>query len=323
MSVGRGPVQPDRLDATAIVVNHNDGPLLGAVVDRLLDEVRRVVVVDNASTDGSERGVQHRDRTSLVRSARNLGFAAGVNLGARSADGTWLILCNPDAHPQPGDVARLVADLGEDVGAIAPLQVDAVGRPKAETGGFDPTIARYLLWALVPTRWHGRHGPWLSAIPSSGDVELDWVSGALLAIRRDAFERVGGLDERFFLYHEDVELGRRLRRAGYRVVCRTSIHLFHEVAHGDPDRRVRQALLGLDSLAIDFEGWRRRALGAVLLVGFGVRAVLARGATRALGRAAIPACVAMLRGRTPSGAAARDVLTPARSGSSVPPTRAD
>ena len=291
--------RPHLVDATAVVVNHNDGPLLGAALDRLQEELPRIIVVDNASSDGSERQAEHREGVTLVRNPSNAGFAAAVTLGARSAQGTWLILCNPDAHPRTGDVARLVAGVGEDVGAIAPLQVDELGGPRPETGGYDPTIRRYLVWALVPTRWHWRSGPWLTAAPLSGDIDVDWVSGALLAIRREAFERVGGLDERFFLYHEDVELGRRLRGAGYRVVCRTSIHLFHEVAAGDPSRRVRQGLLGLDSLAIDFTGWRRRALGAVLLLGFGLRAVLGRGATQALGRAAIPACLAMMRGRRP------------------------
>ena len=289
----------DRLDGTAVVINHDDGPRLGPLLDLLTDEVERIVVVDNASSDGSERQAQDRPRVTLLRNDRNLGFAAAVNQGAGLAQGSWLVLVNPDAHLQPGDIARLVDGLPGDVAAAAPLQVDEHRVAKPESGGYDPTVLRYLLWAVLPVRFHGRFGPWLAKPSGEGDVAMDWVSGALLAIRRDAFERVGRLDDRFFLYHEDVELGRRLRRAGYRVVLRQSQLLYHEVADGEHDRRIRQALLGLDSVAIDFEGWRRPFLGAALTLGFSLRAVAASGTSRTLARAALPSCLRMILGLRP------------------------
>ena len=296
----------EHLDATVVVVNYNDGPRLGPLLDLLLAEARRAVVVDNASTDGSERPADGRERVTLIRNDRNRGYAPAVNQGAAIADGEWLILANPDAHVRPGDLHALVADLPSEVVAVAPVQIDGTGAPRHETGGYDPSLLRYLVWALVPVRFHGRSGPWLASVPPGGrDVELDWVSSALLAIRREAFEAVGRMDERFFLYHEDVDLGRRFRRRGWRVICRTRIRLFHEVAAGDPGRRARQTLLALDSLAIDFEGWRRPMLGAILALGYGLRAVFASGPTREAARAALPACGRMILGRRPSDARAR------------------
>jgi len=202
------------LDGTVVVVNYNDGPLLGQLLDLLLEEVRRVVVVDNASTDGSEQAAAERSDVMLIRNDHDRGYAPAANQGASHAEGDWLVLINPDAHLRPGDLEALVTDLPSDVGAVAPVQVDRSGTPRPETGGYAPTLPRYLLWALVPVRFHGRWGPWLAKIPPGGDVALDWVSSALLVIRREAFVAVGGLDDRFFLYHEDVDFGRRLRAHG-------------------------------------------------------------------------------------------------------------
>jgi N-acetylglucosaminyl-diphospho-decaprenol L-rhamnosyltransferase len=288
------------LDATVVIVNYNDGPRLGPLLDLLREEVRRVVVVDNASSDGSERAAAERPEVTLIRNEQNRGYAPAANQGAAQAEGAWLVLVNPDAHLQRGDIEALMTDLPSDVAAVAPVQVDRTGAPRPETGGYAPTLLRYLLWAFVPVRFHGRWGPWLATIPSGGDVALDWVSSALLVIRRDAFEAVGGLDERFFLYHEDVDFGRRLRARGWRVLCRTSVTLFHEVATGNPERRLRQSLLALDSLALEFEGWRRPILGAILAVGFGLRALMDSPPERALARAALPASGRMIVGRQPS-----------------------
>ena len=299
------------LDATAVIVNYNDGPRLGPLLDLLLAEVRRVVVVDNASTDGSERPAAERSEVTLIRNERNRGYAPAGNQGAAAAEGAWIVFVNPDAHVRAGDVRALVDDLPSDVAAVAPVQVDRTGAARHETGGYAPTLARYLVWALVPARFHGRWGPWLSRVPSHDDVALDWVSSALLAVRRDAFASVGGFDERFFLYHEDVDFGRRLRERGWRVLCRPSIRLFHEVATGNPERRERQTLLGMDSLAVVFPGWRRPVLGVILAVGYGLRALLDAPDDRRLASVALRGAGRMVLRRRPSG----DVLAAVSSAS--------
>jgi GT2 family glycosyltransferase len=120
-------------------------------------------------------------------------------------------------------------------------------------------------------------------------------------VRREVFERLGGFDERYFLYHEDVDFGRRVRRAGYRVVCRPRVRLHHEVAHGDPRRRVVYTRRALASLARDPElgGWRRPLLGLALWVGFGLRAILGSGLTRDRAREALPVARDLVLGRLP------------------------
>lgn len=288
-----------RVDATAIIVIHNDGDRLVQLLDVLLAELREAVVVDNASTDGSLDGLGSREGLQVLRNEQNRGFAAGVNLGARSATGAWLLLVNPDVHLLRGQATSLLTGVPADVAEVAPLQVDERGRPRVETGGYEPTVGRYLLWALIPVRYHRRLGPWLAPPFPAVDTEVDWLSGALLGIRRDVFERLGGFDERYFMYHEDVDLARRIRASGMRVLCRPSVLLHHEVAHGDFDRRIRSGLFAIESLAQDFHGWRRRALGLVLLLGYGLRALLGSGTQRELAAAVLPHCRALMRGRLP------------------------
>jgi GT2 family glycosyltransferase len=290
----------DGQSAHAVVVVHNDGGRLGDLLDLLRGEVETAAVVDNASTDGSALAADGRGFVTLVRNEENRGFATAANQGAAVARADWIVFVNPDTHLEPGQVSALLRGLPQDVAAVAPLQIDERGRPRSETGGYEPTILRYLIWALVPVRFHRRLGPWLAPPFPQTDTELAWVSGALLGIRRSVFERLGGFDQRFFMYHEDVEFCRRARRAGYRVLLRPSVSLYHEVAHGDPARRVRSGMRSVESLAKEFTGWRRRLLGAVLGVGFGLRALFASGTTRELARAALPHCVELTKGRLPA-----------------------
>jgi N-acetylglucosaminyl-diphospho-decaprenol L-rhamnosyltransferase len=289
-----------RSAATAVLVNHDSGARLGPLLDVLVPEVAGVVIVDNASTDRSLDAARGRQKVTVIENPDNRGFAAAANQGASRADGEWILFVNPDIHLVPGQVTALLAGLPSDVAAVAPLQVDEKGGPRSETGGYEPSIPRYLIWALLPVRLHGGRGPWLAPPFPEEDTEVAWVSGALLGIRRRVFEELGGFDERFFLYHEDVDFCRRAREAGHRILCRASVRLHHEVAHGEPGRRVVSGLRSVESLALDFEGWRRRALGAVLGVGFGLRATLARGTTRQLARSALPHCRDLLAGRLPA-----------------------
>ena len=289
-----------RQDATAILVNYNSGERLGPLLDVLEGEVEGIVVVDNASSDDSLRPAESRPSVTVIRNESNRGFAAAVNQGADVARGDWIVLVNPDAHVRPGDVRALLEAVPADVAAVAPLQVDEQGRPLAETGGYEPSLARYLLWALIPARYHRRSGPWLAPPFPNNDVEVDWVSGALLGVRRKVFEDLERFDERFFLYHEDVDFARRAREAGYRILCRGELRLHHEVAHGDPARRVTSGLRSVESLALTFPGWRRRALGLVLGMGFLLRSVFGSPRQRPWARAALGHCRRLIGGSLPS-----------------------
>lgn len=290
---GTGADTPGRSDVTAIIVNYDSGDRLARLLERLEDEVRQIVVVDNASSDGSARAARDRPGVVFLANPSNAGFATAANLGVELATGAWLLFANPDTHPEHGVIGSLISHVPDDVAVVAPIQVGSDDEPLTETGGHDPSLARYLAWAILPARLRADRGPWLAPPLPLADCFPDWVSGAFMAVRADAFERVHGFDERFFLYQEDADLCRRLRTSGYRVMCRAWLRVRHEVMQGDASRRAAAAARSVEPLSDRFTGWRRRGLGLVLSLGYGLRSPLPRQGRAA--RAALPASLRLLR----------------------------
>ncbi len=219
---------------SALVVNHNAGPHLSRCLERLgavADEWRtreaglEIVVVDNASTDGSLEAVRDlagqdpaaEPAVRLIASARNLGFGAACNLAAREARGRYLLLLNPDAWTDAASLRRLVDALDADsrLGIAAPALRYPDGSPQL---GWAPPVGvvgeaiQKLRNRFENATWNHRLLPrCLKPFLGSG-----WFSAACLLVRRSAFDEVGGFDESFFLYFEDADLGLRLAREGWR-----------------------------------------------------------------------------------------------------------
>jgi GT2 family glycosyltransferase len=214
-------------DLSILIVTYNSRPLIHTLLDGLAAQIEgldaEVVVVDNASHDGTADAVAERHpAVRLLRSAHNLGFAAGNNLAARHAQGRVLLLLNPDALPAPGCVARGLALMDSDAAVGM-----AGARLLAEDGSTQPSARSFPsllqeafvlsgLAARFPrSRWFGAFDrTW--ADPAHA-APVDWVPGAFALVRHDLFDRLGGFDERFFLYYEEVDLCRRIRAAGHRV----------------------------------------------------------------------------------------------------------
>ncbi|MDH3594261.1 MAG: glycosyltransferase family 2 protein [Rhodospirillales bacterium] len=197
-----------------VVVNYNSGDLLARAVACLAaqsDPDFEAVIVDNASGDGSaDRLVLPDDRFTLVRSEANLGFAAGSNLGCRGARTDWLATLNPDAFPEPGWLAALRAAVARYPGAamFGSLQIDARDPDRLDGCGDN--------YSFFGINWRGGHGQRFAGPPADG--ECFSPCGAAALYRREAFEAVGGFDESYFCYCEDVDLGFRLRLRGGRCV---------------------------------------------------------------------------------------------------------
>ena len=158
----------------------------------------------------------------------NLGFAGGCNEGARATRAPLLVLLNPDAVPEPGflDGLRAAADANPDWGAWQAL-VSLPGRAEVNTDG---NVVHWLgiAWA------GGLHTPAAQA-RARGDREVGFPSGAAMAIRREAWDAVGGFDGRYFMYGEDLDLGLRLRLAGWGCGVAPAAEVVHdyEFAKGD------------------------------------------------------------------------------------------
>jgi N-acetylglucosaminyl-diphospho-decaprenol L-rhamnosyltransferase len=209
-----------------VVVTWNTRGVTPDALRRLLDADQgtdlRVLVRDNASSDGTAEAVRAAVPEAEVEAgSENLGFAAGVNRLLARTTAPWILLLNPDAWPEPGAVGRLVAAARARprAAAVAPRILRPDGTLEHSTHPF-PSLRVAAITAL----WRGRvsretawrlmlEGAWMHdrARP------VDWAVGAALLLRREALEDVGPLDERFFVYAEDLEWCWRARRRGWEI----------------------------------------------------------------------------------------------------------
>jgi GT2 family glycosyltransferase len=200
--------------ASVVVVNWNAGSALAECLASVAGGgggVMETIVVDNASSDRSLAAARARHPdVRVVETGANLGFAAGANRGAAVARGDVLVFLNPDARVEPGAVDALVAALVDTPGAgiAGGGLVDAAGRWQPGAARFHPVA--HLLLDTTPGRLiaRGRRVPHV----------VDWVYGTFMAVRRDAFRQLGGFDESYFLYGEDLDLCHRAAALGLRTV---------------------------------------------------------------------------------------------------------
>ena len=180
-----------------------------------------IVVVDNASTDGSAALVKDVTGVRLIQLPANLGFSAGNNAGIRATAGELVLLLNSDTLIDPGVLDALIERLDAHPGAAiaGPRLVDAHGDPELSFGRMITPLTELRQKAIVSlyARGFGPVSRWV-ANATSTEHFVDWVSGACLLVRRAVAEQVGLLDERFFLYTEDVDFCASVRAAGYSVL---------------------------------------------------------------------------------------------------------
>ncbi len=194
---------------------------------------RRVVVVDNASTDGTPDMVAAEfPEVRLIAETENRGFAAGANRALDAAGDADVLLLNADVELTSGAAERLEAALGERprAAAIGPRLVHEDGSAQHSAYRF-PTlgIAAWLnsgLWRLRSDAWQREHLLETSPQPAAA-ARVDWVIGAALAIRRSALAEVGGLEESFFMYAEDLEWCHRAATAGWEIWYEPSATVMH------------------------------------------------------------------------------------------------
>lgn len=272
------------LPVAAVVVNYNSGEALAGCVRSLLDEnVREVVVVDNASSDGSPATVSDlAPRTRVLETGRNLGYGRAANIGVAETTTPYVAICNPDLVVSPGSLSALVArfESDESLAVVGPLIRDLDGDVYPSGRGF-PTLTDALGHAFLGFVWGGN--PWTRRYRHLGtdqhrSRQADWVSGAFMLVRRLAFESVGGFDPAFFMYAEDVDLCWRLERAGWRCWYEPAGEITHEQGRSTARHPYRMLLSHHLSMwrfaARSAEGTERLLLPAVA-AGVGLRLAVA------------------------------------------------
>jgi GT2 family glycosyltransferase len=186
--------------------------------------IREVIVVDNASADGSpEMVAEEFPEITLVQSKENLGFARANNLGLKQASGSYLALINSDVVVHPGCFERLVSFLEThpEAGLVGPKVLGSDGQLQRTCRRFPTiwnTICRSLALDDVFSRWPLFSGREMRHWDHSATAEVETLNGCVWMARRQAVEEVGGLDEQFFFYAEDVDWCKRLRDVGWKVV---------------------------------------------------------------------------------------------------------
>jgi GT2 family glycosyltransferase len=237
-------------DVSILIVNFNTGRRLAdclASLGRGTGCRTEVIVVDNASP-GDDLTWLARDWPSvpLIVNSINLGFAAAVNQAARLAQGRHLLLLNPDTRVPDNAIDLLVAllDSHQDIGACGPRIVDATGATRRSTyryitlrAGMRENVNRLKKFAL--RRRDSKNMEKTSSQPppdgfadrrtegSRPVLDVEAVQGCALMVRADVFRQLGGFDDRFFLYGEDIDFCRRLGQAGWRVVYVPQVTVEH------------------------------------------------------------------------------------------------
>lgn len=199
---------------TVIIVNWNAGDLLSRCVSDLLCQTtspKRILLIDNGSSDNSVEQLPYLSGVEVQRLGQNLGFAGGNNRAFEKCDTEYVALLNPDAFPEPDWLEKLVtaADAHPEVAAFGSRQM-VYGEANTIDGLGDVYHASGLVWR----RGHGQ----LMQDTELAPREIFSPCAGAALYRRDVLNKVGGFDEDYFCYVEDVDLGFRIRLAGYRAM---------------------------------------------------------------------------------------------------------
>lgn len=242
------PVERDDDGVDVVVVAYLSAATLVPLLEQLPAVARSVIVVDNsAAKSRAVRSVVDRfPGVQYVAPSANLGFAAAANLGAKSATSRYLVFVNPDCSISPCSLRALISVLREDsaMRVVGPVLLNERGVPVI-SGGTVPTAATAFAYASGVSGLLPRLSPWRLALPrSTAKLQVvRWVAGTCLAVRRADFEAVGGFDERFFLYCEDVDFCDRLvtLSGGHNAIIANVIafHTPQTSTPTDPQRMLR------------------------------------------------------------------------------------
>jgi len=208
-----------------IIVSFNARADLERCLDSLLAAPpavsHEIIVVDNQSTDGSADAARQRPGVTVVDAGGNVGFSRANNIGIRRSSGANILLLNSDTVVPAGVIDRLLAELDRDpdVAVAGPRLVDAAGRAELSFGRMIGPLNEFRQKRLL----------------ARGDVDAltrqrrfpDWVSGACLLVRRADAEAVGGLDERYFMYTEDVDFCAAIRARGRKILFTPDVEIVH------------------------------------------------------------------------------------------------
>jgi len=220
----------NKLELSIIIVNWNTKELLKACLTSIYETARdyefEVIVVDNASSDGSCEMIEEEfTGVKLIKSNINVGFAKANNQGIEASIGKYILFLNPDTMGKENSLANMVDALrsNQDIGVIGSVLVNLDGSPQASYGKF-PTVNNMLALNILPMSLK-RAG--INIPRDNRFFKVDYVAGASLMTRKEVIEQVGGFDERFFAYFEETDFCYRVSNKGWKIVIDNSAEVIH------------------------------------------------------------------------------------------------
>ena len=237
------------MDLTIAIISYNTRDLLLACLQSIQDMTKDVeyelIVIDNASSDGSAAAVRAQfPQARVIANQDNGGYAKACNQAVNIGRGQYVLFLNSDTVMRTCTLSRMVAclDTQPDIGAVSCLQCNEAGRVLQSCFPF-PSVRDHLRYsAWVPTIIKRVIGGGFE-LDSTVSQDVDWANGACLMVRRSLLQQLGGLDEAFFMYFEDVDLCRRLRQYGCRVRHLAEAEIIHFIGCSSGRDRERLQLV--------------------------------------------------------------------------------
>lgn len=217
-----------RWEYEVVIVSYHSRGQLEQMLATLPEDLPMVVIDNARGADKVQELLVDRPNSRYLDSGGGKGFAKAANMGIRSSRYEYVILGNPDSRPTIEIMDALVDDLRADSSLVtsAATMKGHDGRPELGNGGWEPTPRRVLMHVLGAHKVAPRSG--LFARPTPGrELEPEWLTGACMAVRRKTFLELGAFDETFYVYNEDMALGRAIREAGLKQKLRTDLLVPH------------------------------------------------------------------------------------------------
>jgi len=245
-------------DLSIIIVTYNSEDFikncLSSLFENVLDLDFEVIIVDNNSKDKTLDLIRENfgSKVKIIENQENVGFARGINQGIKIAEGEIILFLNPDTLIPPYSIKRLVEFLKErkEAGIVGCRTEDKIGQLKPSFGYF-PRLFREFFWALGMRKVFGRtiYPHFWNKKKFFLNQEVDWISGACFMTKKEVIEKIGLLDENFFMYFEDIDFCWRARKAGYKTFYLGEVMINHMLGRSEKER----AFLEIQSLLVYFK----------------------------------------------------------------------
>jgi GT2 family glycosyltransferase len=269
------------LDFSIIIVSYNVKDLLKRCLNSIFDFQKElkfeVVIIDNHSEDQSPRMLKDEfPNVNLIENHKNRGFSAACNQGIKHSRGRYVFLLNPDTEFTPGGISGMIRfmDSNPNIGICGPQMVNPEGKLQFSARSFPSYLtaissSQSILNRLFPNNPLSRKYL-LKDLNRNQRKEVDWVSGSALLTRREVLEKIGLLDERFFMYVEDVDFCYRAQQAGFSVHYFPQSVIFHHIGKSTRRRKNRMLVEHHRSMYLFYKKHHRPKFILTAIIFFGI-----------------------------------------------------